>query len=426
LHGGGARVQRGAAPCRDHHGRQRPLGDLPAPATGRRARQGGRGGTCDRGGLRAPRGRVPHAVRLQLRELAPAGRRGVGADAAVHFRARTRGDPAAEERHPASRDRRAVGLRAAASRADRTGRSAHRRQPSDDADRGRELRRTLGHPAGGPGGASRAAGARAASRTARRGGDRPPPRDGLCPGARPVHPHRRGAAGEQLPAVAARVYRALLHRRVLARLRRGGARPGHRVVRGAGAPVRAYQRTGHRGHAGLSLPPMLGKRVVTALVLLAILLPSIFVFSPWVWGAVTLVFLAIGAHEWSLLLGHRRSALAAAATLAGIGAALLAWHDLGGWPRWLVPLACGVATLLWVVIGPMRLRRHDARGGGWPLAAALLLACWIALLALRDIGAAALLSAMAIVWVADIAAYFVGRALGRRKLAPTISPGKSW
>ena len=171
---------------------------------------------------------------------------------------------------------------------------------------------------------------------------------------------------------------------------------------------------------------MLGKRVVTALVLLAILLPSIFVFPPWVWGAVTLVFLAVGAHEWSLLLGHRRSALVAAAALAAIGAALLAWHDLGGWPRWLVPLACGVATLLWVVLGPVRLRRHDARGGGWPLAAALLLACWIALLALRDIGAAALLSAMAIVWVADIAAYFVGRALGRRKLAPAISPGKSW
>ncbi|HEY0878270.1 MAG TPA: phosphatidate cytidylyltransferase, partial [Zeimonas sp.] len=54
-----------------------------------------------------------------------------------------------------------------------------------------------------------------------------------------------------------------------------------------------------------------------------------------------------------------------------------------------------------------------------------LLACWVALVALRAIGPLALLAAMAIVWVADIAAYFVGRAFGRRKLAPSISPGKS-
>lgn len=171
---------------------------------------------------------------------------------------------------------------------------------------------------------------------------------------------------------------------------------------------------------------MLGKRVVTALVLLAILLPSILVFPASVWGAVTLVFLAVAAHEWSLLLGHRRHALAAAFTLAATGAALLAWHELGGWPGWFVALVAGAATLLWIVAGPLRLRRHDARGGGWPLAAALLLACWIALVALRDIGPAALLAAMAIVWIADIAAYFVGRAIGRRKLAPSISPGKSW
>ena len=43
-----------------------------------------------------------------------------------------------------------------------------------------------------------------------------------------------------------------------------------------------------------------------------------------------------------------------------------------------------------------------------------------------EISVIALLSSMALVWVADIAAYFVGRALGKRKLAPQISPGKSW
>ena len=171
---------------------------------------------------------------------------------------------------------------------------------------------------------------------------------------------------------------------------------------------------------------MLGRRVVTALILLGLLLPSIFAFEPRVWGAVTLAFLAVAAHEWCRLLGLRRAAGAAAATLAALGAALLAWHEHGGWPAWFVPMTCAATTVFWVGLAPLRLRRRDARGGGWPLAALLLLTCWVALLALRDIGPVALLVAMAIVWVADIAAYFAGRAFGRRKLAPSISPGKSW
>lgn len=170
---------------------------------------------------------------------------------------------------------------------------------------------------------------------------------------------------------------------------------------------------------------MLGKRIATALVLLAILLPSIFVFDPWVWGAVTLVFLAVAAHEWTRLLGRPGAAPAAALGLAAIGAALLAWRETAGWPAAFVLAVCTAATLSWIVLGPLHLRRHDARGGGWALAAAWLLACWVSLVALRAIGPLALLIAMAIVWVADIAAYFAGRAFGRRKLAPSISPGKS-
>lgn len=50
----------------------------------------------------------------------------------------------------------------------------------------------------------------------------------------------------------------------------------------------------------------------------------------------------------------------------------------------------------------------------------------VALVVLRDIDPWMLLAAMSVVWVADIAAYFVGRAFGKRKLAPSISPGKSW
>ncbi|TXH48217.1 MAG: phosphatidate cytidylyltransferase [Burkholderiaceae bacterium] len=173
---------------------------------------------------------------------------------------------------------------------------------------------------------------------------------------------------------------------------------------------------------------MLGRRVVTALVLLAILLPAIFVYPPLAWGVLTLVFLTVGAWEWGRLLEPPgASSMRAAVTVLVAGVALLVWRDSAAWPGGHVLIVpCAVLTLYWVVGGGLRLARHDARSGGWLLAAVVLLGCWLALYELRLRGPIALLSSMAIVWVAGIAAYFAGRAFGRRKLAPSISPGKSW
>ena len=177
---------------------------------------------------------------------------------------------------------------------------------------------------------------------------------------------------------------------------------------------------------------MLGQRVVTALVLLAILLPAIFVLPAWTWAAVTLLFLAVGTREWAALLVPEGAAASAARPrgvaigVLVVGLLLLGWRLYAGWPTGFVATLAAAAAAWWCLVAPLRLASGDARGGGWPLAAALLLACWVALIELHALGAAVLLAAMAIVWIADIAAYFVGRAIGRRKLAPRISPGKSW
>ncbi|MBK8768538.1 MAG: phosphatidate cytidylyltransferase [Burkholderiaceae bacterium] len=196
---------------------------------------------------------------------------------------------------------------------------------------------------------------------------------------------------------------------------------------------------------------MLLPRVITALILLGILLPAIFIAPPWAWGAISLAFLAVAAHEWVQLpcqgpaadragAGLRSRAPArgwcprtaawvlgwAWIGLALAGLAVLLWRREHAWPPGLLIGVTALLAAFWFVAGPLRLQRHESRGGGQALVGVLLLGCWLALYELRLHSTWALVSSMAVVWVADIAAYFVGRAIGRRKLAPSISPGKSW
>ncbi|UXH77045.1 phosphatidate cytidylyltransferase [Roseateles amylovorans] len=173
---------------------------------------------------------------------------------------------------------------------------------------------------------------------------------------------------------------------------------------------------------------MLLQRVITAIVLLALLLPALFAASPWPFGLLTLVMIAAAGWEWSRLNGLPGvPALAFGAALAAACAATVyaVGFQVPAWCWWLVG---GV----WVLGGVHALRVGVA---GWPklpvglrlvLGAVLLWAAWLALVVARARGINFLLSAMCLVWMADIAAYFAGKAFGKRKLAPAISPGKSW
>lgn len=173
---------------------------------------------------------------------------------------------------------------------------------------------------------------------------------------------------------------------------------------------------------------MLGQRVVTALVLLAILVPSIFLAPPWVWGLVSLALLAIAGAEWGRLLGSARGGRLLGGALAAAGIAYVAWRtgQPGGAPPVPVAALSAASLVFWLSIGPLSLARVHRVGPGWAVAAVVLAAAWVALYELRLTGAAMLVSCMAIVWLADIGAYFAGRAFGRHKLAPRVSPGKTW
>lgn len=178
---------------------------------------------------------------------------------------------------------------------------------------------------------------------------------------------------------------------------------------------------------------MLKQRVITAIVLLAILLPALFAPSSVPFTAVALVLIAAGAWEWGRLngLGQGGAVLSAAACAA---ACAVAWA--AGWPARPQPLLWTVGGVAWILGGSILLRFGVGRWGGIPRGVRLVLgltALWLAWLAVaqaRLVGVNFLLSILALVWAADIFAYFAGRAFGlrftRSKLAPSISPGKSW
>jgi phosphatidate cytidylyltransferase len=178
---------------------------------------------------------------------------------------------------------------------------------------------------------------------------------------------------------------------------------------------------------------MLATRILTALALVAAVLAALFLLPPWGWGAVALIGIVVAAAEWASLAGYGKPAwflFVAGALLIGVN---LLFSPLagfaGGWPDGVVLAVCGPATLFWIFVAPAWLR------GQWkprsPLLVAIvgwlvLIAAWVAVVELQARSPWLALAAMAIVWVADIAAYFTGRAFGRHKLAPSISPGKTW
>jgi phosphatidate cytidylyltransferase len=173
---------------------------------------------------------------------------------------------------------------------------------------------------------------------------------------------------------------------------------------------------------------MLKTRVITALVLLAVLLPILFLLPPVYVGAFFLVALLAAAWEWSRLLFPQASR---AAWLYALFCLLIILLLLGmqntAWQFSLLLLT----VIFWFFIAPFLLARGmnlslpKLRPFYVVLGLILLPATWFALIFLRELGLVFLLSTMALVWVADIGAYFVGKAFGKRKLAVQISPGKS-
>jgi phosphatidate cytidylyltransferase len=179
---------------------------------------------------------------------------------------------------------------------------------------------------------------------------------------------------------------------------------------------------------------MLLHRLLTALLLIPLVVGAVlWLPTPWLAGGFALVVL-IGAAEWGRLSGI------ATGPAQGVYVATVAVTLWGTW--WLLSQAGAnwwlflAAAIFWLAVSGWlwQRRRTPIRDGQdgqgwWALAGLWVLApAWAALVTLHGRGPdgpALLLFVLVLIWVADSAAYFVGRRFGRRKLAPAISPGKT-
>jgi phosphatidate cytidylyltransferase len=177
---------------------------------------------------------------------------------------------------------------------------------------------------------------------------------------------------------------------------------------------------------------MLRVRVLTAIVLLSILIPSVVYPDPLFFASVAGILMTCAAWEWFKLNGAPMLLALQGAFVTAVACGVLWWVELP--PQALLALWL-IAGLLWL-FGGGYLIRHGV--GAWSdrrpwlrqvIGFVLLCAAWLAVVAARKQGINFLMSVMALVWTADIGAYFAGRKFGGRvftkKLAPDISPGKT-
>jgi len=179
---------------------------------------------------------------------------------------------------------------------------------------------------------------------------------------------------------------------------------------------------------------MLRTRIITGVILLTLFAADLFLANSRVFALVLGVVVAAGAWEWSRLCQTRDENMQTAfAAFAGVLAlvvlyipyneALMRWILLAGFLYWLtVPIA--------FYMKPRLLAFSELKTGLLGSSIFILLVAAVAIQYLRTyapLGSAyLLLYAFSIVWVMDIGAYFSGKRFGRNKLAPQISPGKTW
>jgi phosphatidate cytidylyltransferase len=174
---------------------------------------------------------------------------------------------------------------------------------------------------------------------------------------------------------------------------------------------------------------MLRTRVITAVAILPVLLGMLFLAPSGVWALFVLAIALIACWEWSRMSVLSPRAQSAYLVLSGVAGAML-WllyvRDTALFAR-VATVGFALSAAFWIVVAPAWLAKKlrpsplACAAAGW----LVVWPTWLAFVALRDASPWILLALAALVWVADIAAYFAGKRFGKHKLAPAISPGKT-
>ena len=169
---------------------------------------------------------------------------------------------------------------------------------------------------------------------------------------------------------------------------------------------------------------MLRQRVITALVLGPLVILVVLAVPHTMTAAVLSLLVVAGAWEWSAFPGFTQSS-SRLAYVAFIALCLVATWYVGVDNADLMlyaALAWWALALLWIALAPSKVNRATATLAGL----FVLVPVWVALVRLHAEGPQLLLFLLLLVVAADIGAYFAGRAFGKHKLAPKVSPGKTW
>ena len=177
---------------------------------------------------------------------------------------------------------------------------------------------------------------------------------------------------------------------------------------------------------------MLKTRIITALILIAGFIPALFLLSNTYWALAMLVLSLMALYEWASMIKlsptQRNIYLVIAATAGLIVVTLI---EKVGFHVFFFKslLVFFVTSLFWILIVPFWLKTRCVISNKWLMAIlglALIVPLWLALICAKSADPWLLLALLATIWIADTAAYFAGKNFGKHKLAPNISPGKTW
>ncbi len=174
---------------------------------------------------------------------------------------------------------------------------------------------------------------------------------------------------------------------------------------------------------------MLLTRIITALILAPLALAGVFLLPPAWFALIFWAVAALGCYEWANLL-HLQQVWQKLLYVAAYGLLALLFY-VGGenYQMALMGGACiWLAAIVAVLIYPRGAALYRQRLVMGLLGLGIFVAAWSGLVVIRaaEQGSYWLVWLFVLVWGADIGAYFAGRSFGKRKLAPAVSPGKTW